>query len=171
MAGAAGVSLWYPVLDCGGLIFIAVLSVVSGLDGAATALCHALTGVVMSALILQAIIVVVVQPFTTVMSFAHTLLTLTLTLISATSQFIFMLAFNSTTKITGMWLVEVAAGCDFAVVGVTAMKLLLDAWQLFRAIRRRAHLQAELRQRYTASSDTLLLYLNSSFASGGSACR
>lgn len=80
-----------------------------------------------------------------------------------------MLAFNSTTKITGMWLVEVAAGCDFAVVGVTAMKLLLDAWQLLRAIRRRAHLVAELRLRYTASSDTLLLYLNSSFASGGSA--
>ncbi|CUG90458.1 transmembrane protein, putative [Bodo saltans] len=142
--------LWYAVLDTTMLAAFAVLGVVSGL-GTSTGVCHALTMVALLLMIVQLCVVLIVRPFTTLFSLVHTSVTLSLTCVGLLAQLLFMLTSPTTTD--GIWLVDFAAGCNFAAVGVSAVKMTLDAGELLMALRRRGMRLQE--QRRAQSRDAL----------------
>ncbi|CUG93980.1 membrane-associated protein, putative [Bodo saltans] len=127
--------LWYAALDATFLVAVSVLAVVGGLDTKNTALCRGVTSVVIALLALQLLAVVIVRPHTTMFSFVQSSTTLFLTCASAVSQLAFIM--TSATSTSGLWLAEMSAGCNLAVVGVTAVQMLLDFAALFAATRRR----------------------------------
>ncbi|CUG89706.1 GP46-like surface antigen, putative [Bodo saltans] len=127
--------LWYAALDAALLVAVAVLAVVGGLDTKNQSLCKSVTGVVIVLLVGQLIILVAVQPFTTLFSLVHGAVTISLTCISVMAQLLFI--WLSSTSSSGLWLADLSAACNLIVVGVTAAKLLVDVIDLLGAARRR----------------------------------
>ncbi|CUG89773.1 transmembrane protein, putative, partial [Bodo saltans] len=95
-------------------------------------------------LVLQLGTLVVLRPLTTVFSAVHSGATLILTSLSMSFQLAYLWRQSTTSSSgggggseAGLWMVNAAAVCDLAVVGVTAVKMLLDLLQLCAAVRRR----------------------------------
>ncbi|CUG76321.1 GP46-like surface antigen, putative [Bodo saltans] len=135
--------LWYAALDQGLLVLFACLSVVSGLNQVDDTLCRAATIITVALLLTQLIVLGIAHPFTTLFSFVHGLLTLTLTTVSVLAQFLYALLASSTTQ--DLWLIELTAGCNLAIVGVSAAKMLVDLIELGSAAKRRLLSASSLR--------------------------
>jgi hypothetical protein len=71
--------LWYAALDCCGLVAVGALAVVGGL---APASCRLFTGVVIALQCVQLLVLVVVQPYTTLFEWIYSVVTLSLTILS-----------------------------------------------------------------------------------------
>jgi hypothetical protein len=115
------------------LVLIGVLSI---LGGVAEGLCVPAAVLVLVVLVLQLVALAAVRPFTTLVSFVHAAVTLSLTILSTTAQFVFSQV--SATDTSGLWLLRASAACDLAVIGVTLVRAALDLSELFFAVRRRA---------------------------------
>ncbi|CUF89906.1 transmembrane protein, putative [Bodo saltans] len=122
------------VVDAFVLAAVSCVSVVSGLT-ASDAQCHGWSLAVVLVLVVQLALLVALRPFTTVFSSVYNAVTLVLTILSALSQLVFVWAYAADSA--GLWLLGAAGGVSLAVVGVSAVKLLLDVHQLVAAVRRR----------------------------------
>jgi hypothetical protein len=127
--------LWYVVL-------IAAIAVVSGLDGDAT--CRGWTTAALVVLLVQLAILCGAQPFTSIFSFLYATTTLSLTCASVAAQLAYIYVSSNSTS--GLWLVEMSAVCELAVVGISAIKLLVDALSLLMALHRRLKLLVAVRR-------------------------
>lgn len=139
--------LWYVAVDSGVLVVSAVLAVASGFGSASQ--CQGLTIVVMLLLALQCSVLMLLKPLTTFFSHLQSAVTLVLTFLSVLAQLLFIAASsNNPNCVSAMWLVDASAGCNLAVVGVSVVRMVLDAWETWLALRRRFHrlllLRAEL---------------------------
>ncbi|CUG79676.1 membrane-associated protein, putative [Bodo saltans] len=128
--------LWYPCLDASLLMCDAMLSIVGGLDSTDVHLCRGSTAAVVALLGMQAIVVVVSRPFTTLFSTVHAVSTLTCTCLSTFAQLLF-LVLSSSTDGSSMWLLTASAACNLIVVGISALKMILDLFELVAAMGRR----------------------------------
>ncbi|CUI14134.1 membrane-associated protein, putative, partial [Bodo saltans] len=63
-------------------------------------------------------------------------LTTALTCVSVAAQLAFVL--TSFTSTSGLWLLGASAVCNLLVLGLSVVKMLLDAWELWSAVRQRA---------------------------------
>jgi uncharacterized membrane protein YgcG len=111
------------------------LAVVGSLDTTNATLCRAATGAVVALLCGQLLLVAVLRPHTTLFSFIYACLTLVLTCVSVVMQLLFIVVSLSSTS--GLWLAQVSAGCNLAVVGVSAVQMTIDVVSLLLAARRR----------------------------------
>ncbi|CUG06495.1 membrane-associated protein, putative [Bodo saltans] len=127
--------LWFAALDSGMLVVIAVLAVVGGLDATDSSLCRSVVLVVLALTVCQMLLMLLLRPYTTLFSVVHGAVTLALTSLSIAAQIAFIV--SSTTESPHLWLVKASAGCDLAVVGVTAVKMMFDSKDVVDAIRRR----------------------------------
>jgi hypothetical protein len=126
--------LWYPVLDMTCLAVLSIIAVASGLgdDDA----CRGWTLAALGLLLAQLVVLVAVNPVTSRMSFAYNIAALLLTCLSIAAAATYMFV-QSHTSTSGLWLVQGAAVCDLAIVGVSAFKMLQDVLKLFSSIYRR----------------------------------
>ncbi|CUE76009.1 GP46-like surface antigen, putative [Bodo saltans] len=138
--------LWFAALDAGMLVVIAMLAVVSGLGGASSSdVCQSTTAVVLVLLVAQLLLMVTLRPYRTLFAVVHGAVTLVLTCLSVGAQLAFIVSSfpadeedSRTNSVEGLlWLVNASAGCNLAVVGVTAVKMLFDVKDLLDAISRR----------------------------------
>ncbi|CUG88568.1 membrane-associated protein, putative [Bodo saltans] len=129
--------LWYAALDSAVLVGIAMLAVGGGLSAQDTRLCRGSTIAALVLLVGQLATAVGVRPFTTLFSLVHGCATLALTCLSVLGQLLYGAAASSSDSTSGMWLVTASAVCDLAVVGVSALRMVLDVVELVRAVRRR----------------------------------
>ncbi|CUG93987.1 membrane-associated protein, putative, partial [Bodo saltans] len=74
-------------------------------------------------------------PHTTLFSFVQSSTTLLLTGTGVVTQLLFVVI--SSTSTSGVWLAQVSAGCNLAVVGVSAVQMLIDMMSLLVAAKRR----------------------------------
>jgi hypothetical protein len=132
--------LWFAALDSGAIVVVAVLAVAGGLDTANDALCQAAVAVVLVLMSCQLLLVLRLRPYTTLFAVVNGTVTLVLTCLSIGAQLAFVV--SSTPQSPKLWLVDASAGCDFAVVGVTAVKMLLDAKDTVDAVVRRLLMSA-----------------------------
>lgn len=145
--------LWYVPLDALNLVLISCAGVLGGL-GDSNTMCYGWTAVVMVVIAVQIAMVVMWQPFTTTLSLVSALVTLLLTLLSVVFQLAFLLQQRSNlNSSSSSWLVLASAVCNLLIVGITALKMLLDAHQLMVAARRRwMKLQLHRARRYLAAA-------------------
>lgn len=126
------------------LALVASLAVVSGLDRGDNSLCRLL---LLS--LLQFVVLVLAHPFTTTFSYVHGALCLALTVFSVIAQLLYAVLANSSSSV---WLVELSAGCSLAIVGMTTLKMIMDLWELCKAIRRRYRRATKLIVSYKLST-------------------
>lgn len=129
--------LWFSALDTAILVLVSVAAVAGGLDASASALCYSLTAVVIGLQVMEAVMVIVVKPFTTLFSAVHTFGTLILTSLSAAAQLAYILVSRNNSSTSAMWLFKASACCNLAAVGVSAVKMALDLMHIFVSCRRR----------------------------------
>lgn len=122
--------LWYVTFDLANLTMIAVIGLASGLGG--STLCRGFTAATLGLLAFQLVVLCYTQPFTSIFSFLHGVATLTLTCMSVAFQLAYI-ELSSNTSTSFLWLVDASAVCNIAVVGISALKLLLDILQVFAA--------------------------------------
>ncbi|CUE76391.1 GP46-like surface antigen, putative [Bodo saltans] len=127
--------LWFATLDSGMLVVVAVLAVVGGLEGTDSSLCRSVVSVVLVLMVCQLLLMMLLRPYTTLFSAVHGVVTLALTCLSIAAQIAFIVTLRSESP--HLWLVNASAGCNLAVVGVTAVKMMFDAKDVLDAIRRR----------------------------------
>ncbi|CUF43930.1 membrane-associated protein, putative [Bodo saltans] len=126
--------LRYGVADAGVLAVVSCLSIVSGLTTSTTQ-CRAWSLVVLLLLFAQLVLLMATRPLTSLLANVYSALTLVLTALSALTQLVFVWVYATDTA--GVWLVDASAGLSLAVVGISAVKMLLDVVHLFAAARRR----------------------------------
>lgn len=132
--------LRYGAIDSGVLLMVSIASVISGLDRS-NAQCRGWGLVALLLLIAQVVVVLVVQPFTTLFSQVWAIITISLTCLGVLAQLVFVWSNSS-------WLIDAAAVCSLAVLGVSMLQLLLDGARTVTAMRRRTALllQATFRE-------------------------
>ncbi|CUG87568.1 surface antigen, putative [Bodo saltans] len=141
--------LRYGALDNGVLLVLSIVSVVSGLSGSSgqcRAQCRAWSLVALLLLVAQLVAVIIVQPLTTAFSHLYAISTVSLTCLGVLAQLLFVWAVDS------LWLVDAAAACSLAVVGLSLLNTALNAVQLLAAVRRRMVLCFELRLKHAQIS-------------------
>jgi hypothetical protein len=126
--------LWYAAADPCLLALLSCLAVVGGL-GSSLPQCQALAAAAAAVVVGQLVLVLAARPYTTLFAHVHSALSLLLTALSVLAQLAFLL--TSATSTAGLWLLEGAAVCNLATVGVSCVKLLSDLVQLCKSIRRR----------------------------------
>ncbi|CUG88193.1 GP46-like surface antigen, putative [Bodo saltans] len=124
----------YGAVDAFVLAAVSCVSVVSGLT-TSDAQCRGWSLAVVALLVVQLALLVALRPFTTIFSSVYNVVTLVLTILSSLSQLVFVWAYS--TDEGGLWLVDASSGLSLTVVGVSAVKMLVDAWQGVVAVRRR----------------------------------
>jgi hypothetical protein len=127
--------LWYAAADAVLLSAVSSLAVIGGLDVANEALCIGSSAAVVVLLVAQLVVLCVVRPYTTLFSLVQNVFTTALTCVSVGAQLAFVA--TSYTSTSGLWLVDASAACNLLVLGLTLVKMVLDAWELCRAIKRR----------------------------------
>ncbi|CUG87556.1 GP46-like surface antigen, putative [Bodo saltans] len=130
--------LRYGALDNGVLLALSIVSVVSGLTGS-SAQCRGLSLVALLLLVAQLVAVIIVQPLTTTFSQLYAVSTVSLTCLGVLAQLLFVWTVES------LWLVDAAAACSLAVLGLSLLNTALNAVQLLAAVRRRIVLLLKLR--------------------------
>ncbi|CUG19508.1 membrane-associated protein, putative [Bodo saltans] len=106
----------------------------SGLDGSGAA-CRGWGLLAVLLMVAQLVVMFPMRPFTTLFSFVQAVVILALTILSALSQLVYIWAYANDTS--GVWLVNASAGCSLAVVGLSAVNILLNGAQLWAAAVRR----------------------------------
>lgn len=128
-------AVWYGALDGALLATVAALGVAGGLDASAPDLCRACTALIIALIMSQLVVLALSQPFTTLFSFVHAAVSLSLTCLSVVAQLAFVQI--SSADSSKLWLAQFSAACDLAVVGVTAVRILFDVSGVASAAGRR----------------------------------
>ncbi|CUG87381.1 transmembrane protein, putative [Bodo saltans] len=128
-------ALWYAVADTLFLVAVSSLAVVAGLDVTNEALCRWCSATVVALLGALLGVLCVWRPYTTLFSLVYNVLTTALTCVSVAAQLAFVL--TSFTSTSGLWLVDASAVCNLLVLGLSLVKMVLDAWDLWNALKRR----------------------------------
>ncbi|CUG92933.1 GP46-like surface antigen, putative [Bodo saltans] len=136
--------LRYGALDNIVLLGLSIMSVISGLSGS-SAQCRGWSLVALMLLVAQLITVIVTQPLTTTFSHDYAIATVSLTCLGVLSQLLFVWAVDS------LPLVDAAAACSLAVLGLSMLNMTLNAVQLVAAVRRRIVSLLKLRAEYATS--------------------
>ncbi|CUG89323.1 transmembrane protein, putative, partial [Bodo saltans] len=126
--------LRYGIVDLAVLAGVSCLSVVSGLT-ASSAQCRGWSFVVLLLLTLQLTALVTARRLTTLFSTVYCATSLCLTIISSLAQLIFVWSYSADTS--ALRLVDVSAGCSLAVVGLSAINMIVDGIGLLSAVKRR----------------------------------
>ncbi|CUI14759.1 transmembrane protein, putative, partial [Bodo saltans] len=127
--------LSYAAIDALFLIAVSSLALVGGLDVTNEALCRGCSAAVVVLLGAQVGVLCAWRPYTTLFSLVYNVATTALTCVSVAAQLAFVL--TSFTSTSGLWLVDASAVCNLLVLGLSVVKMLLDAWELWSAVRRR----------------------------------
>ncbi|CUG77729.1 GP46-like surface antigen, putative [Bodo saltans] len=139
--------LRYGALDNGVLFGLSIVSVVSGLTGS-TAQCRGWSIFALLLLVAQLAAVIILQPMTTTFSQVYAISTVSLTCLGVLSQLLFVLTVES------LWLVDAAAACSLAVLGLSLLTMTLNVVQLMAAVRRRIVMLPKVR---SERAESLLL--------------
>jgi hypothetical protein len=144
--------VWYAVVDAAVLAVSASAAVAGGLNRSSdTLLCRGCGVGVMFLMCLQLMMLVFVQPYTSLLAFAVATLTLGLTCLGTACQLVLMFM-TPPDALTELWLIEAAAVCDLAVVGASGIKTLLDLRIVVTACQRRL----DMRRRWERSMNDAL---------------
>ncbi|CUG93983.1 membrane-associated protein, putative [Bodo saltans] len=157
--------LWYAALDATLLVMVSSVAVIGGLDTTNTMLCQGATSAVVALLVGQLVLLLGLRPHTTLFSFVQSSTTLLLTSTGVVTQLLFVVI--SSTSTSGVWLAQVSAGCNLAVVGVSAVQMLIDMMSLLVAAKRRIltlsyRRSAEGQHRIESSSAEMMLSVHTS---------
>ncbi|CUE61852.1 membrane-associated protein, putative, partial [Bodo saltans] len=129
------------------------VSIVSGLNGSQS-ICHSLAIALAVILVAQLLLLILVKPYTTLFSHVYSVVSLTLTTLSVIAQVLYMLTLSSSAS--GLWLLQVSTICNFATIGVNAVKMLLDLVQFCRSVARRLGLDCNNISPAVTAPDELL---------------
>jgi hypothetical protein len=110
--------LWYAAADPCLLALLSCVAVVGGL-GSSLPQCQALAAAAAAVVVGQLVLVLAARPYTTLFAHVHSALSLLLTALSVVAQLAFLL--SSATSTEGLWLLEAAAVCNLATVGVSCV--------------------------------------------------
>ncbi|CUI15069.1 membrane-associated protein, putative [Bodo saltans] len=125
--------LWYCCFDSAILFVVAALSIASGLDQGNLTLCRSGTGVVLVLLVVQLSVVIATRPFTSLLSYVATIISMVLTFLSVVAQLIVA----SSTSPSVLWLMDASLICILGVGGVSACKMATDTYDLAVGLWRR----------------------------------
>ncbi|CUI12946.1 transmembrane protein, putative, partial [Bodo saltans] len=137
--------LRYGALDNGVLFALSIVSVISGLTGS-SAQCRAWSLVALLLLMAQLAAVVIMKPLTTTFSQHSAVYTVSLTCLGVLAQLMFVWTVDS------LWLVDAAAACSLAVLGLSLVTMVLNVVQLIAAVHRRIVLLFKLRKSHARAS-------------------
>ncbi|CUG91025.1 membrane-associated protein, putative, partial [Bodo saltans] len=137
--------LWYAVMDSALLVVVAIAAVVGGLNGSGDVdSCRGWSIAVIVLMCLQLLVLLFCQPFTSIFAYTHAALTLALTGLSTAFQLAFLYEAPDT-RTSQRRLIESSAVCGLLVVGVSALKALVDLRDVAAACRRRFAMLQTLR--------------------------
>ncbi|CUG85883.1 transmembrane protein, putative [Bodo saltans] len=117
--------LWYATADSALLAIVSGATIIGGL-GDTLHFCQGWSIAVVVLMCIQLFILLLNQPFTSLFACVHAALMLFLTCLSATFQVAVLYESSNTSFANHLWLVEAAAICALAAVGVSGVKALID---------------------------------------------
>jgi hypothetical protein len=143
--------LRYGAVDCSVLVFVSCFAVLSGLSESASP-CRAWSFVSVVLLSVQLVVLLVTRPFSSLFAAVHAVATLSLTVVGVLTQLVFVWAASS----SGLWLVQASSMCALAIVGLSAAKMLVDLFQLRKALARRVAELHKVRRQLKAAEESRL---------------
>jgi hypothetical protein len=145
--------LWYPALDAAVLTAVALLTVVGGLNHENRALCRGTTAAVVVMLIAQCILIVTIQPFSTLFSLVVSTVTVGLTCISVVAQLVVVASSSSSL----LWLANASVVCSVVILGISGARMCADAHDILFAVRKRIGVAGHVKQRKSVVEDGIYL--------------